>query len=197
LRNTLIPSKCAFYCDTMNPQYYEEAFQALISLQPTYSLDQPLSRFSTSSSSEIPSPDSPNQSTQTLSPPTRLLRTFGDDRPPPPLNVPRRRPNKLRKPLPPVPMLPSIPTPAEPQEMVYAYIRPATPVSPTHSSFSSASSDVSRSSGLPDSPRRLRRMRPLDGYQDLRTLRAKDSWEALRAEMEWGVNLYMSGKLGQ
>jgi len=33
--------------------------------------------------------------------------------------------------------------------------------------------------------------------QDLRSVREKESWEALRSAMEWGVNLYLEGKFGR
>jgi hypothetical protein len=46
------------------------------------------------------------------------------------------------------------------------------------------------------SPRRLRRMKRPWG-QDLRSVREKESWEALRSAMEWGVNLYLEGKFGR
>jgi hypothetical protein len=85
----------------------------------------------------------------------------------------------------------------QPLEPIAAHARPVTPTSRDNGTLTShLESPESPEDPACTSPRRLRRVkRPWS--QDLRAVREKESWEALRAAMEWGVNLYLEGKLGR
>jgi hypothetical protein len=105
-----------------------------------------------------------------------------------------------RRPLPPIPTTKPLPaTPPPIDTIIYAHVRPASAVSQSSSSVSSQDSPLSSprspSSPITSSPRRLRRMKKTSQIEDLRSLREQASWEALRQAMDWGVSLYLEGRL--
>jgi hypothetical protein len=118
---------------------------------------------------------------------------------PPISQLPKPVVGMRRRPLPRIPTNKPLPAVPPPIETIYADVRPVTPVSPSSSSVTSRDSQLSLSAspGSPtsSSPRRLRRMKKTSQSENLRSLREQASWEALREAMDWGVSLYLEGRL--